>query len=112
MSFARAALLLCLVAHASLVTATHHHPAAGQAPRSAACNIEASPRDDSSGPIGTKRDNCCPSCCLQRNFVNSINPISIPPDVCPEPVTADALVLESSSNGVILVLSSRAPPLT
>ena len=112
MSFARAALLLCLVAHASLVTATHHHPGAGQAPRPAACTVEASPSDGSKGPLGTNRDTCCPSCCLQRNFVNSINPISIPPDVCPEPVTADAFVLESSSNGVILVLSSRAPPLT
>ncbi len=108
-SFARAAVLLCLVAHASLVTVTHQHSEAGF-PKLAACSIEASPGNGSNGPLGTSRDTCT-SCCLQRNFVNSISPISIPPDLCPEPVTTEALVLESSSNGVILVLSSRAPPL-
>ena len=110
-SFARAALLLCLVAHASLVTVTHHHSAAGHVPKLAACGVEASPGNGSNGPLGTSRDTCCMSCCLQRNFVNSISPISIPPDLCPEPVTPEAFVLESSSNGVILVLSNRAPPL-
>jgi hypothetical protein len=109
-SFARAAVLLCLVAHASLVTVTHQHSESGFS-KLPAFGIEASPGNGSHGPLGTRRDTCCMSCCLQRNFVNSISPISIPPDLCPEPVTAEAFVLESSSNGVILVLSSRAPPL-
>jgi hypothetical protein len=108
--FARAAVLLWLVAHASLVTVTHQHNEAGFE-RLATCGIEASPGNSSNGPLGTRRDTCCMSCCLQRNFVNSINPISIPPDLCLETVTPEAFALESSSNGVILVLSNRAPPI-
>jgi hypothetical protein len=109
-SFARAAVLLCLVAHASLVTVTHQHSESGFL-KLAACGVEARPGNDSNGPLGTSRDTCCMSCCLQRNFVNSISPISIPPDLCLETVTPEAFVLESSSYGVILVLSNRAPPL-
>jgi hypothetical protein len=108
-AFARAAVLLCLVAHASLVTVTHQHSESGF-PKLAACGVEASPGNGSNGPLGTSRDTCT-SCCLQRNFVNSISPISIPPDLCLETVTPEAFVFESSSNGVILVLSNRAPPL-
>ena len=109
-SFARAALLLTLVMHASLVTATHHHSTTGHVPKLAACGVEAGPGNGSNGPRETSRDTCM-SCCLQRNFVNSISPISIPPDLCLETVTPEAFALESSSNGVILVLSNRAPPL-
>ena len=108
-SFARAAVLLCLVAHASLVTVTHQHSEAGF-PKLAECGVEASPGNGSHGPLDTSGDTCM-SCCLQRNFVISISPISIPPDLCLETVTPEAFALESSSNGVILVLSNRAPPL-
>jgi hypothetical protein len=108
-SFARAAVLLCLVAHATLVTVTHQHSESGFL-SVAACRVEISRSDRSQGPLGRGPDTCCISCCLQRNFVNSISPISIPPDVCPEPVIEQVLVLESTSSGIAFVLSDRAPP--
>jgi hypothetical protein len=110
-SFARAVVLLCLMGHTSLVTMTHHHGGAQPVSLTTSCSVEANTGGDSNGPPETSRDTCCMSCCLLRNFVNSISPVSIPTDLCPEAVTPEAFVLESSSNGVILVLSNRAPPL-
>ena len=108
-SFARAVVLLWLMAHTSLVTIIHHHPGALTNP-GAGTTVEANRGSDSNGSQGTRRDGCCLSCCLQRNFVTSVRPISIPPDLCPVPLATEMFVSEPCSNGVTLVLSNRAPP--
>jgi hypothetical protein len=110
-SLARAVVLLCLVTHSILVTITHHHGNGQGVPRAAACSVEASRDSNPSKPSGTNGDTCCLSCCLQRNLVAGIRPISIPPDLCPKPVSSKMFVSEPLSNGVSLILSNRAPPL-
>ena len=109
-SFARAVILLWLMAHTSLVTIIHHHPGGALSIPGGACVVEASQGSNSGGAPGTRRDSCCLSCCLQRNVVTSVRPISIPPDLCPVPVTPEMFISEPCSNGVSLVLSNRAPP--
>lgn len=109
-SFARAVILLWLMAHTSLVSIIHHHPGAAAVVPGAEFRVEASQGHDSNGTSGTRRDGCCLSCCLQRNCVTSVRPISIPPDLSPEPVTLEMFISEPCSNGVTLVLSNRAPP--
>jgi hypothetical protein len=109
-SFARAVILLWLMAHTSLVTIIHHHPGAVPVIAGAHYSVEASQGHDSNGPAGSRRDGCCLSCCLQRNFVASVRPISIPPDLSPVPVASEMFISEPSCNAVTLVLSNRAPP--
>ena len=109
-SFARAVVLLWLMAHTGLVTIIHHHPGRELRSTSGVCRVVASQANDSNGSQGTRRDGCCLSCCLQRNFVTNIRPISIPPDLCPELVASEMFISEPCSNGVSLVLSNRAPP--
>ena len=108
-SFARAVVMLWLMAHTSLVIIIHHHPGVPSNSSGGGCRLEASERSDSGSP-GTRRDSCCLSCCLQRNFVASVHPISIPPDLCPVSVLPEMFVSEPCSNGVTLVFSNRAPP--
>ena len=109
-SFARAVVLLWLIAHTSLVSVIHHHPGAAPVVPGAEFRVEASQGHDSNGSSGTRRDGCCLSCCLQRNFVTSVRPISIPPDLSPIPVAPEMFISKPCSNGVTLVLSNRAPP--
>lgn len=73
--------------------------------------VEANTAGKSSESPGRATDTCCMSCSLQRTFASSITPMSTPSELFLELVTAEALFLEASSNGVILVLSNRAPPL-
>jgi Protein of unknown function (DUF2946) len=110
-SFARAVVLLCLVAHSILVTITHHHGSGQRIPRIATCSVEASRGSDSSKPSGTSSDTCCLSCCLQHNLVAGIQPVSLPPDLSLKPVSPKVFISEPISNAVSLILSNRAPPL-
>jgi len=96
------------VAHAGLVTITHHH---GNPQRLLKIAVGVSCDSDSGGASDTSKDTGCPSCCLQRNFVTSIQPILIPPDLCPEPVSSEIFTSEAISNNASFTLSNRAPPL-
>jgi hypothetical protein len=107
-SFARAAVLLCVVAHAGLVNITHHHGGAERFPRAAAGG-QTSLGSGLSGPLETSR-NWCLSCRLQSNFVSDIRQISITPDLCLVSVSPDLFISEPTSCGVSLILSDRAPP--
>ena len=110
-SLGRATLLLCLIGHASLVTVTHHHKWSQRASNEAPVSVEANTGRNTGKPVGKSGDACCVSCCLQSAFASSVSPVSIPPDLSAETVLSETVVLNSSSNGVILTLSNRAPPL-
>ena len=109
-SFARAAVLLCLIAHASLATITHHHGGSQNVSKATSCSFEAGPSSDSNRPLRKGADECV-SCGLQRNFVSDVRPVSIPPDVSAEPITREFFISHPTCNGISLVLSDRAPPL-
>src|SRR5262245_52236022 len=110
-SLFRTTVLLCLIAHAVLVTVTHHHPETQRLPGTAEASIEAGGRTRSGTPLQTSKDMCCLLCSLQRHSVTEIRPISIVPVLSSEPVSLEMFVWEPSCNGVLIVLSDRAPPL-
>jgi hypothetical protein len=109
-SFARAIILMCLMAHAGLVSLTHHHDLAQRPTRAASASFDSSQPGGSGKQTGNIPGTCCLSCCLLQNFLSSIRKVDIYSDFAPQPLILEALVQESGSGGVSLVLSNRAPP--
>ena len=111
-SLVRALVLMCLVAHAGLVSLTHHHTLTNRSLRASASGAEAGLGGETDGRQDSNREGYCLSCCLQRNFVSTARTISIPPDLRPEPVRLEIFASNPMRSGVSLILSNRAPPST
>ena len=102
--------LLCLVAHALFVSATHFHSVdPTDAPR-AAVRIDAT----NGGPHGATDeggDSHCLSCCLQRNFISDVRSPSLFFELTAKGPICETYLSEPCSCGPFLILSDRAPPL-
>src|SRR5262245_51132076 len=69
--------LLCLLAHAVLVTVTHHHKLRGESPARPRVLLESSTTPVPGGWGASQSDSGCLSCSLQRNFVSDLHPFRI-----------------------------------
>ncbi|HKY03492.1 MAG TPA: DUF2946 family protein [Blastocatellia bacterium] len=110
-ALARVFALLCLVAHAVLVSATHYHIAPYPAKKSASAALESRREGDQNRPHGSDNHNHCLSCRLHRNFVFGIHSSAVVLDFAPGPVVRETFVLQSHSSEPFFISASRAPPL-
>ena len=102
--------LLCLVAHALFVNATHFHSLCRADSSHAAVRIAATD-GDSQGATDEGGESHCPSCCLQRNFVSDVRIPSLFFELIGKGPSCEMFLSEPLSCGPSLVLSDRAPPL-
>jgi hypothetical protein len=102
--------LLCLVAHALFLSATHFHSVARTDSSLTAVHITAA-GGDSHGATDTGSESHCHSCCLQRNFIADVRPPSIFFDLVHKGPSYEVFLSEPSLCGPFLTLSDRAPPL-
>jgi len=105
--------MLCLVAHALFVSATHHHNPTSHSLLSPATASVTAARDGESGsaPDSTS-DAHCVSCRLQRNFVSNIHTATVLVQALDEPVLRETHRSLPGSAGSSLLLFGRAPPLS
>ncbi len=102
--------LLCLVAHALFLTATHFHSVARIDSSFTAVRITATD-GDSHGATDRGSDSHCHSCCLQRNFISDVRTPSVFFDLVHKGLSYEIFLSEPGSCGPFLNLSDRAPPL-
>ncbi|HEX5732487.1 MAG TPA: hypothetical protein VF131_06605 [Blastocatellia bacterium] len=102
--------LLCLVAHALFISATHFHSVARIDSSLTAVCITAT-GDDSHGATDRGSESHCHSCCLQRNFVSDVRTPSVFFDLVDKGPSYEVFLSEPGSCGPFLILSDRAPPL-
>lgn len=102
--------LLCLVAHALFLSATHFHSVARIDSSPSAAHIRAT-NSDSHGATDRGSESHCHSCCLQRNFVSDVRTPSVFFDLVHKGPSYEVFLSEPSSCGPFLTLSDRAPPL-
>src|SRR5262249_12620516 len=69
--------LLCLLAHAILVTITHHHKLRVDSPARPGTLLESTTAGVPGGLGAAQGDSGCLSCSLQRNFVSDLHPFRI-----------------------------------
>ncbi|HSE96716.1 MAG TPA: hypothetical protein VLD57_00510 [Blastocatellia bacterium] len=110
-ALARAVALLCLVAHAVLVSATHYHIAPHLAKKGSSAALESRRESDQNRPHGSDNHNHCLSCRLHRNFVSGIHSSAVILDLLSGPVERETFVLQSHSCEPFFISPSRAPPL-
>jgi len=103
-----ALVMLCLIAHALLVSITHHHDGNLRTQQS---SLSVGSRD-SNRTSETSNESDCLSCRLQRNFNSSLQPTLPIVEILREPLNRLGTLAEIYSRGTSLILSSRAPPLS
>jgi hypothetical protein len=104
-----AAMLLVLVAYASVANATHSHgPAARPASASSVCSTE---DKGSSGTPASDHKSNCPTCRLQRSFNSALRSPSISFELIQQIVPCQTCRREHRSVVAFVVFSGRAPPL-
>ena len=101
--------LLCLIAHALFVSATHFH-SIGRSDLSAAAQIAATD-SGSHGATDTSGDSHCVSCRLQRNFISDLRTPSVILELIPKGLICETFVSTPYLRGPFLTVSDRAPPL-
>jgi hypothetical protein len=106
-----AGLMLCLLAHALLVDLTHHHPVKPVRTSSAGAIAEIQGESDARSESSSSRESACPSCRLHNTFSSQGRSSSVTVELAARAVDYVARILEPHTEGVPLLLSSRAPPL-
>ena len=106
-----AGLMLCLVAHGLLVDLTHHHSLKLGRDSAAGSVAEIQRSPDAPGESGSSRESACPSCRLHNTFSSQGRSSSVTIEFAARAVDYVALTLEPHTEGVPLLLASRAPPL-
>lgn len=101
--------LLCLIAHALFVSATHFH-GIDRLYSSAAAAI-ATTDGDSHSATDTSGDSHCISCRLQRNFISDLRTPSVTLELFPKGLICETFLSTPCLRGPFLVVSDRAPPL-
>jgi len=106
-----AGLMLFLVAHALVVDLTHHHPIKPVHNVAAGAIAEVQGETDSRSESSSSRESACPSCRLHNSFSAQGRSSSVTLELTARAVDYVARILEPHTEGVTLLLSSRAPPL-
>jgi hypothetical protein len=104
-------LMLCLVAHAVLVCALHHHSAPQRAQSGSAALLPDDEHHSGHEPVSAG-DSHCLTCRLQRDFTAGLRPPTVTVETLRASVDHQTRLLEPRSRGSLLVLSDRAPPLS
>jgi len=102
--------LLCLLAHAFIVSATHFHKPAPPCDFSYLSGPQLAEQGSCNDNRGAASDTDCPSCVLQRNFVSDVRIPCFVIDLTPESIIGEAFLLEPHLHDPYLISSSRAPP--
>lgn len=110
-AFARVIVLLSLVAHAFLVSATHYHVYPQISHGLFAARVEARQQSDPNPSPDSKDHNDCLSCRLHRNFVFDLHSPSVAIDLAYGPVIRETVLLVPHSSETFLISPPRAPPL-
>jgi hypothetical protein len=110
-SRAKTLALLCLVAHALFVCATHRHDASRDLWPSKSSIISTGSQDHSHGKSDSSPETHCLSCRLQSSFVSEGEGASVfdPPEI--GLVIREVIAPEPQSRWIRLQQSGRAPPL-
>lgn len=101
--------MLVLLAHAFLVSVTHHHSSHPYATEATA-SITNDARGESGTTPGSAGDAHCLSCRLQRNFSTNVHPPSVIVQPLQEPLSRQTALCVSCATGSYYILSDRAPP--
>ncbi|HEY7914963.1 MAG TPA: hypothetical protein VIG62_23845 [Blastocatellia bacterium] len=109
-SRAKTLALLCLVAHALFVCATHHHDASRDLWSSASSIVSAGAQGHSHGESDSTADNHCLSCRLQSSFVSDGEGASVFDSPEFGAVIDEVIAPEPQSRWIRLSQSGRAPP--
>ena len=102
--------LLFLVAHASLLTVTHHHATTPAVDSASETSISSRESKSSNGTPVSSDSSHCASCRLQRNFNSVLRSPSISIALSPACVSVEVFQREARSLGARVVFSGRAPP--
>jgi len=105
---AAAPVLLFLVAHALLVSITHHHRISDSRGTGSIAKLEGAA--DGSGLGSESSGSDCFSCSLQRNFVSDSHSFSVSFKVLPDSVTHETISANPPSSRPGLITCDRAPP--
>jgi hypothetical protein len=100
--------LLCLIAHALLVSLTHHH---GHEPIQTPQATASLSSGESNGTTTSNSESDCLSCRLQRNFNSLTHPGATALETLQAHVNKSILLSELYCYRLPLILSGRAPPL-
>jgi len=101
-------MLLVLVAHASLIGATHHHGKVGQ-PASDSSITSGEDKNSNGAPSSGDPSNCA-TCRFQRNFDSLLRAPSVLIDLCPQSLGYEICLRDRHLLGACVVFSSRGPP--
>jgi hypothetical protein len=104
-----APVLLCLVAHALLVSITHHHGFKAGSDQSSIVVSASETGDRGAGSMSGDGSDCL-SCSLQRNFVSDLQPFAVAYESLPGSETTEIRSTSRLPNGPSLTTSDRAPP--
>ena len=105
---AAAPLLLFLVAHALLVSITHHHRRSDSSVNGSIAKLEGS--TDGSGLGSESSGSDCFSCSLQRNFVSDSHSFSVSFKLLPDSVSHETIFADPPASRPGLITCDRAPP--
>jgi hypothetical protein len=110
---ARGFVLLVLLAHAFVVSATHFHVAAGLDASRASGAAASRPDESSKAPLANGEEQCL-ACRLQRNFNSGLMRHATPEVAAPlaRPVVPVALEQASAHSAHRISATGRAPPLS
>lgn len=108
--------MLVLIAHAAIVSVTHHHSVRPQAVTQAvmpSCGDQsiASRHEDSGSAPDSNSDAHCLSCRLQRNLVSAVHASPVLVESITQPILRETLRPDTTHSGSSLLLHGRAPPL-
>ena len=111
--YARGLVLLVLLAHAFVVSATHFHVAAGLDPARASGAAVGRPDESRKTPLKGGEEQCL-VCRLQRNFNNGLMRYATPEVASPlaKPLVFPSLEQASVRSARRLSATGRAPPLS
>ncbi len=103
--------LLCLIAHALFVCATHHHDASRDLRHSTSAITSADAEGRSHEQTDSSAENHCLSCRLQSGFVSEAEGASVFDSPERGIVIREVIMPEPQSRWIRLSQSGRAPPL-